>query len=77
MAPDVIVTDELGDERDAEAVLDARRCGVAVIASAHGESLDTALDREALRRMRGAFDHAALLSGAPGRVACVQSLQGG
>ena len=77
MAPDVIVTDELGDECDAEAVLDARRCGVAVIASAHGESLDTALDREALRRMRGAFDHAALLAGAPGRVACVQSLQGG
>ncbi len=36
MAPQVIVTDELGREADAEAVREARHAGVAVIASAHG-----------------------------------------
>lgn len=36
MAPQVIVTDELGREADAMAVREARHAGVAVVASAHG-----------------------------------------
>lgn len=36
MSPQVIVTDELGRPEDGDAVADAARCGVAVIASAHG-----------------------------------------
>ncbi len=36
MSPQVIITDELGRPEDGEAVADAARCGVAVIASAHG-----------------------------------------
>ena len=74
MAPDVIVTDELGDARDAAAVLEARRSGVAVIASAHGGSIGEALRRPALREMREAFDLAALLDGAPGRLAEVRRM---
>ena len=74
MAPDVIITDELGDARDAEAVQDARRSGVAVIASAHADSIGHALARPALRAMQGAFDLAALLEGAPGRIAEVRSI---
>ena len=69
MSPDVIITDELGDARDAQAVLDARRSGVAVIASVHGDSIAGALARPAMCAMREAFDLAALLDGEPGRIA--------
>lgn len=40
LAPDVIITDELGGEKDAEAVRDAINGGVAVIASAHAGSIE-------------------------------------
>lgn len=35
MSPEVIVTDEIGHEGDAQAISDALRCGVQVIASVH------------------------------------------
>lgn len=35
MSPDVIITDEIGGRRDADALIEAAKCGVAVIASAH------------------------------------------
>ena len=38
MSPEVLVTDEIGTEADAMAVLDACASGVAVIASAHGDA---------------------------------------
>ena len=40
MCPDVIITDEIGGEKDALALAEASRCGVAVIASAHASSYD-------------------------------------
>lgn len=39
MAPDVIITDELGTANDAGAVAEGALCGVAVVASAHGRSV--------------------------------------
>ncbi len=39
MAPQVIITDELGREADAAAVREARHAGVAVVASAHGRDV--------------------------------------
>ena len=75
MAPDVVVTDEVGDLRDAGAILDARRCGVAVIASAHGAALTEAMRRPALRAMVGAFDLAALLEGRPGELREVRTAE--
>lgn len=39
MAPQVIITDELGREADAAAVREALHAGVAVIASAHGDGV--------------------------------------
>lgn len=39
MAPDVIITDELGRAEDAEAIAEAIHAGVAVITSVHGSSL--------------------------------------
>lgn len=44
-APDMIVADEIGDARDAEVLLDARRCGVQVVATAHAWSIDAARRR--------------------------------
>jgi len=58
MSPKVIVCDELGREEDAQAMLDAARCGVGVLASAHADGLDGMLRRPALRHLfdMGAFD---------------------
>jgi stage III sporulation protein AA len=40
MSPELIVTDEIGGAEDAEAVSEAKRCGVAVIASIHAGSAE-------------------------------------
>lgn len=63
MAPQVIVSDEIGSQADAQAVLDALRCGVGLLVSAHAGSLEDAMCRPALRRMMrdGAFDSWILL----------------
>lgn len=43
MSPDVLVTDELGSAMDIQAVSEAARSGVSVLASLHGRDLETAL----------------------------------
>ncbi len=48
MSPDAIATDELGGISDANAVLDAARSGVSVLATMHGSDLDKAVSRGAL-----------------------------
>ncbi len=48
MSPEVIVTDELGHCEDAQAVIDAMRCGVQVIASVHADDVQSAA-----RRLKG------------------------
>lgn len=49
MAPQVIVTDEIGRPEDALALRDAARCGVGVLASAHAQDMEDAKRRPALR----------------------------
>lgn len=63
MAPQVIVTDEIGRCEDANALLDAARCGVGVLASAHAGGMEEAKKRPALRRLmrERAFDRYILL----------------
>lgn len=63
MAPQVIVTDEIGRPEDAEALLDAARCGVGVLASAHAGGMEDAQRRPVLRRLmrEQAFDRYILL----------------
>ncbi len=51
MSPDVIVTDEIGGSEDAEAILEASNCGAAIIATAHGSSVDSLSTRQALKRL--------------------------
>ena len=79
MAPDVIVTDEIGGEGDAKALADAARCGVAVAASAHAESVEAALARPPLRAAihDGAFHNIVLLGERPGEIRQVLELDGG
>jgi len=63
MSPQVIVCDELGREEDVQAMLDAARCGVGVLASAHADGMDDLLARPILRKLfdAGAFERYVLL----------------
>ena len=45
LAPTVIITDEIGKDEDAYALLDAALCGVAFIATMHADSLESASKR--------------------------------
>ena len=73
MRPDVIVTDELGREGDALAVREAIRCGAAVIASAHADSLGAAFGRRVLKALleERLFERIILLAGGVGRVQAI------
>ena len=70
MAPDVIVTDEIGGEDDARAILEAAQMGVSVIATAHASSLSGALFRRGLADIlsSGVFQRAAVLTKPPGEI---------
>lgn len=65
MAPQVIVTDEIGGEQDVRALLEAARCGVGLLASAHADGMESALLRPALRTLfeTRAFDRYICLHG--------------
>jgi len=69
MAPQIIVSDEIGNNADVQAVLDVVRCGVGLLLSAHAFSMEEAACRPAIRLMmeKKAFDAYVLL----GRRACV------
>lgn len=54
MGPQIIVTDEIGREEDAAAVLEVIHAGVTVVATAHGSSLAELRSRPGLRRL---LDH--------------------
>ena len=62
MSPDVIVTDELGDEEDVRAVSKLINSGVAVIASAHGRDIKQLMRKKTFRRLLPMFDLAIVLS---------------
>lgn len=64
MSPQLIVTDELGGDADAAAVLDAIHSGIAVCASVHGSSLQDAASRPAIAALmsRRVFGLYAVLS---------------
>lgn len=63
MSPQALVTDELGGAADAQAVLDAARSGVSVLATLHGRELETALTRGMLYHLvqNRAFERYVLL----------------
>jgi len=72
MAPRVIVTDEIGGAADAEALFEASRSGVGVVASAHASSWEQAMARPVLASAvaAGAFHTCLTLSRRAGVVLC-------
>lgn len=49
MSPHLILTDEIGRQSDAEALMDAMNCGVKIIATAHGSGYDDLQKRPVIR----------------------------
>ncbi len=72
MSPDALVTDEVGRHEDANALEEAARCGVAVIATAHAVDPEDAARRPVLREVlaQGAFDRAVVLGRSLGLGTC-------
>jgi len=72
MSPEIIITDEIGGEDDADAVLEMVTAGVKVITTAHGTGLGDFLRRPSLKKLRDAniFDAVIVLSGheSPGEI---------
>jgi len=62
LAPDVVVTDEIGHERDAWILAELARSGVKVMATCHGNSLQQVRDKRWARESLGVFETAILLS---------------
>ena len=67
MSPQVLATDELGRPEDAAAVLEARNAGVAVLATAHGGTLEQVERRPSLAPLfaEAVFTHRVLLGRRP------------
>lgn len=67
MAPDVIITDELGREEDAAAICEALHAGVSVVASAHGRTIQDSFSRPYIGELikNQYFDRIIILSGQP------------
>ena len=78
MAPQVIVTDEIGSAQDAQALLEAQRSGVHILCSAHGNGMKDVLSRPSMQiLMEGAvFDRLIVLGGAPGHIASIYDREG-
>jgi len=74
MSPDMLVTDELGGAMDVQAVAEAARSGVNVLAALHGRDLETALSGGLLYQLvqNRLFARYVLLAPASvGQIACV------
>lgn len=72
MSPQALVTDEISGAEDAAAVLEAARCGVKMLASAHAGGFDDLTARMPERLVRS-FDLVAVL----GRHGCVTEIYSG
>ncbi len=68
LSPRVIVTDELGREADADAVIEAIHCGVTIITSVHGSSLEEICNRPVIATLlqNSYFERLIFLSNAQG-----------
>lgn len=52
MAPSVLAADEIGNEEDAEAILEAAGCGCVMLATAHGESFAHLMQKDTFCRLK-------------------------
>lgn len=65
MSPDIIFCDEIGTQKDAQAMIKSAGCGVKFISTAHADSYENLKKREYFRGMTesGLFDYAVLMTG--------------
>ena len=77
MAPQAMLCDEIGNERDAQALENAARCGIGLMASAHAGTWEDVLRRPVLKRLYDAavFERYLLL-GRHGRLAAAYDAEG-
>ena len=52
MAPSVLAADEIGSKEDARAILEASGCGCAMLATAHGESLEHLMRKDTFHQLK-------------------------
>lgn len=78
-APDLIVVDEIGSGTDAQAILDACRCGVHVAASAHASGIEDAMRRKniAVLLENNVFERVVVLGKRPGHIAEIRKVSCG
>lgn len=76
MSPQLIAADELGHAGDAQALSDARRCGVQVLATIHGWDEGDIRRRQGVRSLleEGIFDALVMLDG-PGKQPTIKILR--
>ncbi|XCP83927.1 stage III sporulation protein AA [Roseburia hominis] len=72
MSPQVLAVDEIGSQRDVEAVTCAMHCGVIILATAHGDSLEEIREKPFLKELAKGhyFERYVLLGGGggPGKI---------
>ena len=51
LSPDLIVTDEVGQEEDVDAILYASTCGVKILASTHADNMETFIKKALFQRL--------------------------
>lgn len=77
MSPEVLVVDEIGGEKDVQALMEAINAGVSVICSIHGQSLEELEKRPSLQSVfsQHVFQRMILLDkhGAPGKIRTIYS----
>ena len=81
LSPQVVICDEIGGIREAQAVSRCLGCGVQVVAAVHGESLEELYARPQTKALleTGAFPRAVLLEGGgkPGKIAGIKDVRKG
>ena len=70
LSPQVLVTDELGGEEDAKAVMEAAFAGVKVLATVHGQDENDLMQRHGMRLLiqERVFERYLVLGQTPGRI---------
>lgn len=68
MSPDVIATDEIFGKKEVDCIIDATRCGVKVIATAHGSDIDCFLQSDEYSRLNKIINNYVLLGNEVGKV---------
>jgi len=79
MSSGVIALDEIGSKEDAEAIEEAARMGVKVVATAHASDIPDALSRPMIGKIlsSGVFQYACALGGSPGKIRAVYAFSEG